>query len=98
MNWLKNIFTKHIRSKKSETQMKITTDQAKKMLQMIENTQDSELTCDEVLDLLDQYAEMALRGEDVTAFFPLVKHHLEMCPDCKEEFEALMRILETQVE
>ncbi len=24
---------------------------------------------------------------------PLVQQHLEICPDCREEFEALMRIL-----
>jgi predicted anti-sigma-YlaC factor YlaD len=43
--------------------------------------------------LLDQFAEAVLRGEDVARLMPLVQRHLDMCPDCREEFEALLRIL-----
>jgi hypothetical protein len=64
-----------------------------KMLGQLENTQDVELTCDEVLELMDQFAEASLRGEDVARMMPLVQHHLTMCPDCREEYEALLRIL-----
>ena len=63
------------------------------MLEQLERTQDVELTCDEVLALMDQFAEMILRGEDAAQYFPLVQHHLEMCADCQEELEALLRIL-----
>jgi len=48
--------------------------------------------------LLDQYAEMALRGEDPAELLPLVHYHLDMCPDCKEEYEALVRILQAPIE
>lgn len=73
-------------------------DRVKKMLRMIDNTQEIELSCDEVFELLDVYAEMALRGEDVSESLPFVKHHLEMCPDCREEYEAVMRILEKRTD
>jgi len=73
--------------------MKISPDQAEKMLRMIQNTREVELSCDEVHELLDQYSEMALRGEDVASVLPLVHYHLNMCPDCREEYEALSRIL-----
>ena len=66
----------------------------RKMLTQLENTQDVELICDEVLALLDQYTEAYLRGEDVARLLPLVQHHLDMCADCHEEFEALRRILQ----
>ena len=65
----------------------------RKILEQLEHTQDIELTCDEVLALMDQFAEASLRGEDVARFMPHVQHHLEMCPDCREEYEALLRIL-----
>ena len=74
--------------------MAMSSDQAKEMLRMIVNTQDEELSCDEVFELLDVYAERAAHAEDVAGTFPLIKHHLDMCPDCREEFEALMRIIE----
>jgi hypothetical protein len=63
------------------------------LLDRIERTQEVELVCDEVLALMDQFAEMKLRGEDASEYMPLVQQHLEMCADCQEELDALMRIL-----
>jgi hypothetical protein len=63
------------------------------MLAQIERTREVELTCDEVLALMDQFAEMTLRGENAAQFLPLVQQHLEMCGDCQEELDALLRIL-----
>jgi hypothetical protein len=66
----------------------------KAMLQKVSRTQEIELTCGEVFDLLGQYAERSANGEDVAEIMPLVKQHLEMCADCREEFEALLRVLQ----
>jgi hypothetical protein len=65
-----------------------------KMMVQLEHTQDVELPCDEVLALMDQFAEAYLRGEDVARLLPLVQHHLDMCGDCREEYEVLLRILQ----
>ena len=65
------------------------------MIKMIENTLEVELSCDEVNDLMAQYAEMIMRGDDVEQLMPLVRHHLILCKNCKEEFDAVIRILET---
>ncbi|MBI5354038.1 MAG: hypothetical protein HZB50_15455 [Chloroflexi bacterium] len=64
-----------------------------KVLTMLSNTQDVEMTCDEVFAVLDQFAELAARGEDVSRLMPLVQHHLDMCPDCQEEYKVLQRIV-----
>jgi hypothetical protein len=53
------------------------------------------LDCQQVYEVVDVYAEMSARGEDVSEALPLVKHHLEMCKDCMEEYEALLRVLES---
>ena len=63
------------------------------LVKMVAITEDEELSCDEVFALLDQYAEMASKGEDVSKFMPQVKHHLEVCGECKEEYEALLAML-----
>jgi len=73
---------------------KFSPEALRKMMVQLEHTQDIELSCDEVLALLDQFAEAYLRGEDVARLLPLVQHHLDMCADCREEFEALVRILQ----
>lgn len=65
----------------------------RKLANQIAHTREVELACDEVLALLDQFAEAVLQGEDAARLMPLVQHHLEMCGDCREEFEALLRIL-----
>lgn len=66
----------------------------KKLIQMIENTQEIEFSCDDVYQILDQYTETVYRGENAKELMPLVEHHIEICPDCREEFEALLRILQ----
>ena len=66
------------------------------LVKMVAITEDEELSCDEVLALLDQYAEMASRGEDVSAYMPQVKHHLEVCGECEEEYEALIKMLQVK--
>lgn len=65
-----------------------------RLIQKIADTQEVEYSCDDVLRLLDQFAEAFLRGEDVRQLMPLVYQHLEMCPDCREEYESLLKVLQ----
>jgi hypothetical protein len=65
-------------------------------LSFLTDDPESMLTCDQVFDLIDQYAERAARGEEVAHLMPLVAAHLDMCPDCREHYEALERVLESQ--
>ena len=58
------------------------------------NTQAQELSCDEVYALLDVFADKVSRGEDAASLMPLIQHHLEMCPDCREEYETLLRSMQ----
>lgn len=65
-----------------------------KLATMLDQTEPVEMSCDEVFALLDQFAELAARGEDVAKLMPLVKQHLEMCADCREEYQVLATILD----
>ncbi len=65
-----------------------------KMLAMLSNTREVELTCDEVFVVLDQFAELAAQGEDVAQLMPLIQQHLDMCEDCREEYRVLESILQ----
>lgn len=75
---------------------KIAADEAMTMqlLHILDVTHEDELSCGEVHALIDQYVELKLRGEDVEVLMPLVKHHLDMCRECFEEYEALLAALE----
>ncbi len=66
------------------------------IMQQLAATQPVELTCDEILRLMDECAEAAVQGGDISALMPLFQRHLEMCGDCREEYEGLLRILRAQ--
>ncbi|HEX2086261.1 MAG TPA: hypothetical protein VHF89_11300 [Solirubrobacteraceae bacterium] len=48
-----------------------------------------EVTCDECFELLDQYVELEVAGEDPDARLPGMGAHLEGCPACREDHESL---------
>lgn len=64
------------------------------LMRRLQKTHEEELSCDEVLALVDEYAEADLRGEDVATLKPLIRRHLDMCRECEEEYQALLRVLE----
>lgn len=66
------------------------------LMQMIARTQQRELDCGEVFAVLDQYAEAILAGENISEQFAQVIQHLDLCPDCLEEYEALLSVLQTK--
>jgi hypothetical protein len=96
-----NFFNKIIKRLKGVKQTTLSTPVAPdhdgmmgKLLRMVDNTDEVEIGCDEVFELLDQYVELEARGENVADLLPLVKKHLDRCRDCHEEYEALARVFE----
>ena len=64
------------------------------LLRMLSMTDEQELSCEDVYDLVDQFAELVKRGEDASSLMPMVRKHLNMCPDCREEYEALLLMMD----
>ena len=71
-------------------------DMMRKLIKQIALTQERDLDCGEVFAVLDQYTEAIIAGGDVQEQFALVIQHLELCPDCLEEYEALLSVLQTK--
>jgi RNA polymerase sigma factor (sigma-70 family) len=67
----------------------------KKILHSLELTEEQEATCDEVYAALDEFAGAVRRGENVDIKMPLIRRHLELCPDCRAEYETLLKMLRT---
>ncbi|MEW6029286.1 MAG: hypothetical protein AB1564_08460 [Chloroflexota bacterium] len=61
---------------------------------LIRYLETAELDCEQVYHALDHYAEMEVRHEDAARLMPLVREHLDMCDECCDEHEALLRVLE----
>jgi hypothetical protein len=72
---------------------KTTSSRVKAMVRLLEKTHDEEIPCDEVHAMLAQFAEAVTLKEDASQLMPLVQQHLDLCAGCREEFEAVLRIL-----
>ena len=52
-----------------------------------------EVSCEECFELLDQYVDLELAGEDADARLPGMRAHLEGCPACHEDHESLRALV-----
>jgi hypothetical protein len=52
-----------------------------------------EVTCDECFELLDQYVDLEVAGEDADARLPGMRAHLHGCPACQEDHESLRELV-----
>jgi predicted anti-sigma-YlaC factor YlaD len=57
-----------------------------------------EIGCDECFEQLDRFVDIRLSGLDPAQAMPLVQEHLEICGECREEFEALLVSLQATEE
>jgi len=48
-----------------------------------------EVSCEICFDLLDEYVDLELAGEDANARLPGMREHLQGCPACHEDHESL---------
>jgi len=66
----------------------------KKLVRSIIATRKYEIGCDDCFNELDCFVDMILNGKKASEAMPLVQHHLDMCLDCREEFEALLEAIQ----
>jgi anti-sigma factor RsiW len=48
-----------------------------------------EVSCEECFELLDEYVDLELAGEDADRRLPGMREHLQGCPACHEDHESL---------
>lgn len=86
---------KKTNGKSSSPRMDLPSGVTQGVLNSVRLTEEVEYSCEDVYRLMDQYVEMVRRGEDPARLMPLVEHHLKMCGDCREEVEALLRMVDS---
>ena len=55
-----------------------------------------EVSCERCFELLDQYVDLELAGEDADARLPGMRAHFEGCPACHEDHESLRDLVAQQ--
>lgn len=61
------------------------------LLDAVMSTEDEEIDCDEFLDRAGELLEAMMERNEVPEDLAHVSQHLSVCPECREEFEALIR-------
>ena len=68
-------------------------EKIRSIVREIVSTRTDEMDCPECHEHLDRYADLLLDGADARDVMPRLREHLEHCPHCQEEFEALLDAL-----
>ena len=93
-NFFQHVLHIFRRGKTREASSEVSAKLIQTIFVMVDHTEDVECDCDELDRVMDQFAEMSVRGDDAARLMPLAQHHLEICGDCREEYEALVRVLQ----
>ena len=55
-----------------------------------------EVSCEQCFELLDEYVDLELAGEDADHQLPGLNEHLQGCPACREDHESLREFVRLQ--
>ena len=73
--------------------MSLSKEEIAELLRLVGLTRDEEIDCEPCVALVAEFAERELAGRSVPAGLEAVAHHLSICVECREEFEALLQAL-----
>jgi hypothetical protein len=71
-------------------------EQLVRWLRQVYATQQAELDCERCQSLLPAYVEHELDGNGQD--FPLMRGHLDQCPDCADVYDGLRAVLELEAQ
>ncbi|HPF37238.1 MAG TPA: hypothetical protein P5081_01530 [Phycisphaerae bacterium] len=71
--------------------MKPTDAQLAELAKLLGDTADCEIDCAELLDRVAAYLEARTDRSALSPHLAQVAQHFKVCPECREEFEALIR-------
>lgn len=72
----------------------LTPKQIEGFVRIVGLTRDREFNCEECLQHVSEFVESQLADRPLDDALERVEHHLSVCPECREEYAALMSILQ----
>src|SRR5258706_15492631 len=69
-----------------------------KFVQILDTVREEEMSCDQMFTQLDEFVELEEKSRDAAKRMPLIQDHIDMCPDCCDEYQALLTVLENTKE
>lgn len=74
--------------------MSLNDEQLAALTNVVGQTREEEINCDECLADIGEYIEQKLSGVDHPEGLDSVVHHLSICPECQDEYAVLKAALE----
>ena len=62
-------------------------------LRVLDGVRAEEISCDELYAKLDEYVEREVNKKDAAQLMPVIREHLDTCPECCEEYETLLDVV-----
>ena len=78
-------------------EQRLTREQVGGIVKMLGLTTEREFDCGECLQHVSEFAEAQLAARPVGEVIAKVEQHLALCPECREEYEALRKILAANI-
>jgi hypothetical protein len=75
----------------------VTADNVHRLARLLQLTDLHEYSCAETFDLLDEYVDLVNNKQEAALLMPIVKQHLDRCPNCSALFEDLLHALQSEV-
>lgn len=75
--------------------MAVSQQELQELLRLLKLTRAEELDCEECFSRLAEFADLLESGRPIPDALQSVKHHLDLCRDCREMFEIFLRALGT---
>lgn len=74
--------------------MALTPEQLDALMGMLSKTRAEEATCEECAAQLAEFAEAHLSNLSIPERLEAIGHHLALCGECREVYEALLNAME----
>lgn len=78
----------------TEASVPLDEQSVERLMHLLCETRDDELSCEEVYNCLDEYVDCLESHQEFGNRKQLVEHHLSICSDCRDELDALIHALE----
>lgn len=73
--------------------MALTAEQVTHLVAMVITVQPDEIDCEECFGRVAEYAQMQLTGGSLDQGMQAIQRHLQQCPCCRDEYQALLEAL-----
>ena len=65
-----------------------------RFFKLLEQIREEDMSCDDMYRQLDEFVEEEVKSKDAAKIMPLIQEHIDICPECCDEYQALLTVLE----